>query len=192
MGGGLRGDVAADTSYSKADADSLQRKIDQIVTVGTTRGASAARRATLTPVTEREVNAYLRFHMRDQVPQGIADPVISIVGDGRLSGRATVDLDAVSKSSRSTSWFDPLRLLSGQLPVVALGTLTTRGGSGQFAFESATIAGVPVPKTVLQQVVSYYSRTPEDPDGIGLDDAFELPAQIQEIRVQPGQAVVVQ
>ena len=58
--------------------------------------------------------------------------------------------------------------------------------------ESATISGVPVPKTVLQQVVSYYSRTPEDPDGIGLDDAFELPAQIQEIRVQPGQAVVVQ
>jgi hypothetical protein len=49
-----------------------------------------------------------------------------------------------------------------------------------------------VPKSVLQRVVSYYSTSPEDPDGIGLDDAFELPAQIVEIRVQAGQALVVQ
>ena len=108
-------------AYSKADADSLQRKIDQIVAVGTTRGASAARRTTLTPVTEREVNAYLRFHLRDQVPQGIAEPIITIVGDGRVSGPRDVDLDAVSRASRSTSWFDPMRLLSGKLPVTALG-----------------------------------------------------------------------
>lgn len=178
----------ANASYTKAEADSLQRKIERIVGLP----SGAVRRGTLTAITEREVNAYLRYHLRDQVPQGITEPVITIMGDGRVSGQALVDLDAVSRANRSGSWFDPMRLLSGRLPVTALGTLETKNGSGRFVLESATVSGVPVPKTVLQQVVSYYSSTPEDADGIGLDEPFVLPAQIQEIRVQPGQAVVVQ
>jgi hypothetical protein len=189
---GARGGRAAESAYTRAEADSLQRKIDQIARLGLLTPA-AGRKTTVTTVSDREVNAYLRFHIRDQVPQGIADPVITIIGDRRVSGRATVDLDAVSRANRSGSWFDPLRLLSGQLPVTLAGTLETSDGTGRFLVESATISGVPVPKTVLQQVVSHYSATPEDPDGIGLDDAFALPAQIREIRVQqPGQALVVQ
>jgi hypothetical protein len=182
------GDLAADTTFTRADADAMQRKIDQIVQLA----PGVARRQKLTPVTEREVNAYIRFTLRDQVPTGIAEPIITILGDGRVSGRAIVDLDEVSRSSRSTSWFDPMRLLSGRLPVTATGLLETHNGVAKFTLESATVSGLPVPKGVLQQVVSYYSRSPEDPDGIGLDDPFELPAQIQEIRVQPGQALVVQ
>jgi hypothetical protein len=188
VGGAAR--VWADADYTRAEAETLQRKIDQIVQLSLAPGAS--RRTKLTPVTEREVNAYLRFHLRDQVPQGMADPIITIVGDGRVSGRAVVDLDEVSRASRSTSWFDPMRLLTGKLPVTATGVLETRGGSGRFLLETATVSGLPVPKSVLQRVVSYYSSSPEDPDGIGLDDPFALPAQIQEIRVQPGQALVVQ
>jgi hypothetical protein len=179
--------LAADT-YTRADSDTMQRKIDQIVRLA----PGAGRRTKMTAFSEREVNAYLRFHLRDQVPQGMADPVITILGDGRVSGRAIVDLDEVSRANRSTSWFDPMRLLSGKLAVTATGLLETRDGAGKFLFESATVGGVTVPKGVLQRVVSYYSSTPEDPDGIGLDDAFELPAQIQEIRVQAGQALVVQ
>ena len=33
-----------------------------------------------------------------------------------------------------------------------------------------------IPKTVLQELLSYYSRTTENPDGINMDDPFELPA----------------
>jgi hypothetical protein len=40
--------------------------------------------------------------------------------------------------------------------------------------------------------VSYYSRTPEKPAGIGLDDPFALPARIREIHVERGQAIIVQ
>jgi hypothetical protein len=180
--------LGADTAGTRADADGMQRKIDRIAALP----LGAGRRATLTPFTEREVNAYLRFRLRDQFPSGIAEPAITIVGDGRVSGRAIVDLDEVSKANRSTSWFDPMRLLTGRLPVTATGLLETRDGAGRFVLETATISGVPVPKSVLQRVVSYYSTSPEDPDGIGLDDAFELPAQIVEIRVQAGQALVVQ
>ncbi len=185
-GGGVR--VGADAAGTRADADGMQRKIDRIAALP----LGAGRRSTLTPFSEREVNAYVRFRLRDQIPAGIAEPVITIVGDGRVSGQAVVDLDEVSRANRSTSWFDPMRLLSGRLPVTATGVLEARDGEGRFVLETATVSGVPVPKSVLQRVVSYYSTTPEDPDGIGLDDAFALPAQIVEIRVQAGQAVVVQ
>ena len=44
-----------------------------------------------------------------------------------------------------------------------------------------------MPKFVLQEIVSHYSRTPEKPAGIGLDDPFALPARIREIQVErPG------
>ena len=49
-----------------------------------------------------------------------------------------------------------------------------------------------VPKSVLQELLSYYSRTPENPEGIDMDAPFELPAKIQEIRVGSGTSTVVQ
>jgi hypothetical protein len=76
--------------------------------------------------------------------------------------------------------------------VTVTGVLATRNGVGRFTLESAEVSGVPIPQTVLQQLISYYSRTPDDPDGVSLDEAFELPARIREIRVERGQAVVVQ
>ncbi|HWF84440.1 MAG TPA: hypothetical protein VG222_06325, partial [Vicinamibacterales bacterium] len=117
---------------------------------------------------------------------------VAILGTGRVSGRAIVDLDAVRKSSSPTSMLDPMNYLSGRLPITATGVLTTNNGVGRFQLESATVSSVPVPKMILQQIVAYYSRTPERPGGIGLDDPFVLPARIREIQVQRGQAIIVQ
>ena len=60
-----------------------------------------------TPILENEVNSYLRYELRDQVPAGVTEPTITILGDGRVAGSAVVDLDAVKQSRQSTSWFDP-------------------------------------------------------------------------------------
>ena len=84
---------------------------------------------------------------------------------------------------------DTVRLLS---TVAVAGTLRTANGVGTFALDSAHISGVPVPKYVLQELVSYYSKTPTHPEGVGLDESFPLPASIRQIDVGAGQAVVVQ
>jgi hypothetical protein len=94
----------ADLSFSRADADSLQRKIGTILEGSAYTSRTSAARSRQTPILEREVNAYLRFHLRDQVPAGITDPTISIIGAGRLSGQAIVDLDAVGQSIPHVSW----------------------------------------------------------------------------------------
>jgi hypothetical protein len=78
------------------------------------------------------------------------------------------------------------------VPVAVSGILHTKDGEGQFQLESAEVSGVPVPKMLLQEMVSYYTRTEDHPSGINLDDRFELPANIQRIEVGQGQAVIVQ
>jgi hypothetical protein len=193
--------VNADARFTKAGSDAFHRKLTTIVqggvapsgsTTATTAGKGSGTKQT--PILENELNSYLRYELREEVPAGVTEPTITIVGDGRVTGSAVVDLDAVkqARQSNSSSWFDPMRLLSGKLPVTASGVLQTQQGTGRFMLESAEISGIPVPKTVLQQVVSYYSRSAQNPSGVNLDDAFELPARIREIRVQPGQAIVVQ
>jgi len=103
-----------------------------------------------------------------------------------------VDLDALKKQRPPKSLLDPMNLASGRLPVAASGVLKTADGMGRFELESATLANIPIPKVFLQEIVSYYSRSPERPSGIALDDPFALPAHIREIQVEAGRAVVVQ
>jgi hypothetical protein len=172
---------------SRADALSLKRKVNSI-TEFSARPTGQPHRTT---VTEDELNAFLAFDAGDQLPAGVVEPAVAIIGTGRVSGRAMVDLDAVRKQ-KTRGLLDPLSYATGRLPVTATGVLTTSDGVGRFELESAALGPLPIPKVLLQEIVSYYSRTPERPAGIGLDDPFALPARIREIHVQTGRAVVVQ
>jgi hypothetical protein len=180
----------ADTAPTPREAASLRQKVAQIRTFGEQTSSKAPQR--LTTITEREVNAYLTLDAQGDIPPGVVEPSVAIVGDGRLSGRAVVDLDAVRKQQNPTSLLDPMNYLTGHLPMTAVGVLKTSQGVGRFELESATVGGVPVPRFLLQQVLTYYSRTPTTPSGINLDDPFALPARIREIHVQRGQAIIVQ
>jgi hypothetical protein len=182
--------VAAQGRLSKPDADRFQTKLTRIVEFGNATTAGKAQERS-TAVTDVEVNSYLKFLAGAQIPAGIVDPMLNAIGDGRVSGRAEVDLDAVRKQ-KQRGWLDPLGYLSGRVPVNAAGRLTTKDGKGQFQLESADLSGVPVPKAVLQELLSYYSRTPENPAGIAMEDPFELPARIREIRIGSGSATIVQ
>jgi len=173
---------------SKADAQSMKSKVAAIVA----HGESAAKQPRRTTVTENEVNSYLAYEAADQLPAGVVQPTLTAVGDGRISGRAIVDLDAVRKAGNSTGLFDPRSYLTGNVPVTATGVLQASNGRGRFQLESASVGALPIPKLLLQEIVAYYSKSPDNPDGISLDDEFELPARIREIQVARGQAIVVQ
>jgi hypothetical protein len=180
--------LAADQRASKRDANLLQQKVATI-TAHAERPTKQGRRTT---VTENEVNSYLVFDASQQLPAGVVDPGVTILGTGRLSGRAVVDLDAVRHAKATQSWFDPTNYLTGRLPVAATGRLQTSNGIGRFELESASVGGVPIPKMLLQEIVGHYSRTPQNPAGINIDDPFALPARIREIQVERGQAIIVQ
>src|SRR5471030_509025 len=180
--------LRADGRATKRDAALLKQKVAAITALGDKPTKVPHR----TVVTENEVNSYLVYEAREQIPVGVIDPSVTILGPGRLSGRAVVDLDAVRKQKAPTSLLDPMNYLMGRLAVTAVGTLKTANGVGRFELESASIGSLPIPKILLQEIVSYYSRTAQKPAGIGLDDPFALPARIREIHVDRGQAIIVQ
>jgi hypothetical protein len=180
--------TAAVANPTREQAAAFQKKLEQILLNSESRSA----RARQTAVTEGEVNAYLRFSAGDQIPVGVTEPLIGIEGQGRLNGRAIVDLDIVRQKRSSSGWFDPMSYLTGRLPVTARGLLETHEGRGKFTLETATVAGVPIPKSFLQELVSFYSRSSDFPNGINIDDPFDLPAEIRKIEVQPGRATIIQ
>jgi hypothetical protein len=182
--------AAPDPVVARRDADAFKVKLAEI----SRRGGEAPARSqpASTTVTESEVNGYIALELTDDLPSGIVSPAVLMLGQGRASGQAVVDLDKVRQSIGATSVLNPLSYLRGRLPVVATGTLAARDGVARLQFESATVSGVRVPKVVLQQIVSYYSKSERFPSGISLDDPFTLPAGIREIQVQKGQSIVVQ
>jgi hypothetical protein len=180
--------AAQDRAVSRRDADVMKRKMTAIQELRPDGSLTPVR----TPITEKELNAYLAYDMAEVLPSGVVQPSITILGAGQVSARATVDLDQVRRERKPTSLLDPFYYLSGRVPVGATGVLSSGAGVARFELQAADVSGVPVPKFVLQQIVTHYSRSAELPEGLSLDAPFELPAKIQEIQVDRGQAVVVQ
>lgn len=180
--------VAGFGAGGQRDAESWRKKLAAI----TEQGDHPTKQGLRTTITQRDLDAYLAYDAPAQLPAGVVEPSVTIVGAGRVSARAVVDLDAVRKARKSSSLLDPTNYIGGRVPVTAIGLLKTANGSGQFFLESVTVGGVPVPKLLLQEIVGYYSKTADKPSGIGLDDPFALPARIREIQVERGQAIIVQ
>ena len=178
--------IALAGAPSSQQAAAFEAKMNAIIARGESRPTGYR-----TEIAGDEVNAYLQFRLASKLPTGVADPGVTLQDSGRLSGRAIVDLDGIRKKS-SGGWFDPSAYLGGKLPVTATGTLKTADGTGQFFLETAEISGIPIPKTLLQEVVSYYTKSPDNPNGIDIDAPFVLPVQIQRIDVVTNKATVVQ
>ncbi len=178
---------AATVSRQSADAFAVKMALIQ------RQGAATERAGALrTLVTEDELNSWLMYSAQPLLPDGLGQPKITIVGAGRLAGQAIIDLDAVARQRSAGGGFDLFSLISGKVPVTVTGILHSGDGMARFEVQTAEVSGISVPVAVLQELVSYYFRTPERPQGIRLDDAYDLPAGIQQIEVGQGQAVVVQ
>jgi hypothetical protein len=178
----------AAVQLSRADGDRLQRKIDEI----TANGAAARPKPKTTAVSEGELNSYLIFNLKNDIPRGLAEPEIVMSESGALAGRVLVDIDEFNRGRGPQSVLDPLSYLSGQVPVTAHGVLRTNEGRGRFYLTYAELQGVPLPRSVVQELVRYFSRTADNPRGIDMDEPFDLPAKIRQIEVRRGEAVVVQ
>ena len=145
-----------------------------------------------TAFSQAETNSYLKYKAGDLLPTGLTQPELTIIGEGRVSGKAVVDLDVVRQKQSSGGWFDPTSYLTGKLPVTASGKIVTWDGKGQFELERAEVSGLPIPKSFLGQMVNFFTRTADNPSGSSIDDIFELPAEIRRIDVDANRWTVHQ
>jgi hypothetical protein len=176
-------------TQSRQAADALSQKIAAI----TQRAASprGAQTASVT-MTEDELNSWFVYRSGRYLPAGVSKPSVTLIGGGTMKGVATLDLDAVARRRSSGGALDPFSYLGGKVPVTVTGTLHTRAGTGRFDVQATDVAGIPIPKFLLQELLSIYAASPDQPDGVRLDESFALPANIQRIDVGVGQMVVVQ
>jgi len=175
-------------AMSRQQADAFARKVVEIHD----HGSLAKRRAKRTTISEAELNSWFTYRAQPLLPTGLTQPKITIVGNGKLLGSATIDLNAIGKQRSTGGTFDVWSFLGGKLPISLTGVLHTKDGKGRFELHAADVSGVPLPKTLLQELLSYYTRSEERPQGYRLEDPFDLPANIRQIDVGQGQAVVVQ
>ena len=178
----------AEAQLTREQGDRLERKIEEIAK----NASSDPVRPKRTTMSELEINSYLAFNGKDKIPRGLANPQIVIGADGLLSGRVFVDIDEFKRYRNSGGVFDPLNYISGQVPVTARGVFRARDGKGRFQLISAEILGVPLPGPIVQELVAFFSRTPENPNGFDMDAPFNLPAKIREVVVNKGEALMVQ
>jgi hypothetical protein len=183
----IAGVVTADVLTPKL-ADAFAKKI---VLVQANAGKPAPKDRP-TAFTQAETNSYLKFQAGELLPTGLTHPELTMIGQGKVAGKAIVDLDIVRQKQSKGGWLDPTSYLTGQLLVTASGRIVTWDGKGKFELDSAEISGVPLPKSFLAQMVNFFTRTSDNPKGSSIDDTFELPADIKRIDVEPGRWIVHQ
>jgi hypothetical protein len=173
----------------RSDAASMQKKVKAIAARGEKPPVKPPKIAPAlrTSFSDREANAYFKVHGAEFLPVGVLEPQVVIDEGGKVRGRAIVDIDQAWKDR---SWL--FSWIGGKVEVVAVGTLRAADGQGVFAIENTTLGGVSVPLSILQSLVSFYSKTPEHPRGFELDQPFELPSAIKSVETRKGGATVVQ
>lgn len=184
--------AVAQTADAKRDNEKMQRSVAAITSRANTPAVKGKVPAPLrTTFTDKEFNAWLLGDGKDNVPVGIVQPTVTFLAANRINAKAIVDLDAVRKS-KPRGMLDAMNLLSGLVPVTLTGTLTGQGGMGTFDVESAQLGTWPLPRSVLQELIAYYSKSPDYPNGITLGKPFPLSAEVKQLLIARGTATVVQ
>jgi len=181
--------ASAPQAPSLVDADRMDQKLQAIVA----RAIALEKPKTplRTTFTERELNAYLAHHGREQLPAGVTHVAVTMVDANTLETRSVVDLDAI-RTAQPRGYLDPLAYVTGMMQVITVGELTGSGGKGVYRYKSGSVGGVPIPRSVMLELLAFYTRSEDMPRGLILDEPFDLPAGIREVQVRKGAATVVQ
>ena len=179
--------VTAGHRQDAGAAAAFESKLGQIIARGPqTTGTH------FTVFTNDELNAYLALTYASELPPGLSSPTVTLREGGAVSVTVLADLDRLAGRRSAAGPFDPLALLKGQVPVTARGTFAAADGQARFRLEQAALAGFDIPPPLLQQMLSTYTATPDDPRGMQLDDPLPMPYGIRTITVLAGRVIVTQ
>jgi hypothetical protein len=168
-------------NISEKAAQSLQWKIDAIRkaadTPGHKRGSDRAQ------LSEGELQSYVFYSLKDDIPAQLDSVTVQLEQD-------TVGCDAqVTFNSKATGnpVLDPL--VGGTHNLSLKGRLIGREGRGKFDLQEVQVDGVPVPKVLIQALIKRYVK-PKYPE-VDLNEPFDLPWEIQEVKLESGRATVI-
>src|SRR5262245_26817430 len=88
---------------SKQQADAFSRKLAQIVGQADRLEKPGTRR---TSVSESELNSWFAYSATPLLPAGVAEPHVTMVGNGKLAGNAQVEVDGIGEKTESERQFN--------------------------------------------------------------------------------------
>lgn len=169
------------TEVSERAARSLQSKIDAV------RGAEGSPHHTpgssRLEVSEAELESYLLFSLKDDIPAQIDSAKVRLVPD-------TISLDAqLTFVSNATG--NPVvdALVGGTHNLFFKGKLVAANARGKFDLQEIRVDGIPVPNIFIQTLFKKYVK-PKYPDA-DLNEPFDMPWGIQELKIETGKAGIV-
>jgi hypothetical protein len=166
------------------EAESLGRKLAAIEE----RQKEKSRRAQTIQVTEGELNSYLNLSYASALPRGLSDLAVRF-GHERIEARGSVDVDEIKGKVAPPAW-SPIALLGGLVPIELSGKLVNSDGFGTIELDSAYVASIRVPISVVEQMVASSTRSEKYPDGFDIHAPFRLPYSVNRVRIEPGKATL--
>lgn len=137
-------------------------------------------------LTEGEINSFLRHDYAPLMPDGVSNLQINLETDvGIVSGRA--DFSQVEAQDFSTRLL--LMMLRGERNFVARVRYVSARGVARADIESLLVDGRELKGPILDWIVKNYVQT--DMEGFALGQPTPLSDSLEQIRLEPGQAVVV-
>ena len=168
-------------SLSEKSAHSLQAKIDAIKkatrTFGHKRGSSQVE------LSEEELESYVVYSLKEDIPGQIDSIDVQLAPD-------TVGSDTqITFPSNATG--NPVvdALVGGTHNLFLKGKLNGRDGRGKFDLQEVQVDGIPVPNVLIQALLKRYVK-PKYPEA-DLSEPFDLPWEVQELKLENGKAAVI-
>jgi hypothetical protein len=172
---------------SWAEADAMTRKL---AAIEERHRQQKARKSPAVQVTQGELNSYLNLSYASELPKGVSDLEVRF-GQGRIEAKGFVDMEQVKGRVPASSTWSPLSFLSGLVPVEIAGKLVTaEDGFGTVELDSAYVASIRVPVSVVEQMIASSTKSEKHPEGYDLRAPFRLPYSVNRVRVEPGKAVL--
>jgi hypothetical protein len=166
---------------SEKAAKSLQQKIDAIQDAENNPKHKPG--STRVETSEVELESYLLYSLKEDIPAQVDSADVQLAQD-------TVALDTqITFSSNATGnpVFDAL--VGGTHNLFVKGKLVAREHRGKFDLLEVRVDGIPVPNLLIQSLMKRYVQ-PKYPD-VDLNEPFDMPWGIQELKLEQGKAIVV-
>jgi hypothetical protein len=169
------------TEVSPRSAKVLQEKIDAIK--NSENSPQHKQGSSRVQLSEAELESYLMYSLQDDIPAKVDSAKVDLAQD-------TVGLDAqLTFAANATG--NPMvdALVGGTHNLLFKGKLVAEHARGKFDLQEVRVDGIPVPNIFIQTLFKKYVK-PKYPEA-DLNEPFDMPWGIEELKVQPGKATVV-
>jgi hypothetical protein len=168
------------TAASAQAAESLQKKIDAVKAA---HGAGRPGARQTIEVSEVELESYVLFHLRDDIPARL-DSVRVQLTEGAVSADARMTFAADTTGNAAVDL-----LISGTHNLFIKGKLSAAAKIGKFELEEVRVDGIPVPNILIETLVAKYVK-PKYPE-VDINAPFEMPWGIERLAITPGKTAIV-